>query len=294
MGIDEAGRGPLAGPVVVAAAMVPADLDGITDSKRITKESRREDLYEAIVASPNARWAVAVMDAGCIDRVNVLRATLLGMAAVATALVVAGDGGGDDNDDNNHNNTTTVDAIELGGERIPIVPTATIERKGCYVVTNNSNSNSNNNNKALLTSDETKNSPDCSAVGVGNKDENETNGATVVAAAAAKHGHHYYALVDGNTIPPDMPCESRSIVKGDGKEYCIAAASILAKVTRDRLMRDYHAVWPHYGLERHKGYPTAAHVRAVQTHGASPIHRRTFRPLRDMALDEDGNIVVDG
>eukprot|EP00536_Pseudo-nitzschia_multiseries_P008999 jgi/Psemu1/199608/e_gw1.241.44.1 len=199
LGVDEAGRGPLAGPVVAAAAIVPVDLEGITDSKKLTKEERREELYDAIVASTDVRWAVAVMDAPFIDEVNILQATLRGMAAAASALV------------------DTHTRAHTPGD--------------------------------------------------------------------------YYALIDGNKVPPDMPCKSHSIVKGDGKEYSIAAASILAKVTRDRLMRGYHELWPHYGLDRHKGYPTAAHMQAVRTHGASPIHRRTFRPLKDMSFDENGRIL---
>ena len=71
---------------------------------------------------------------------------------------------------------------------------------------------------------------------------------------------HYYALIDGNKVPVEMPCPAESMVKGDGREFAIAAASILAKVTRDRLMHEYDKKWPEYELSRHKGYPTAAHV----------------------------------
>jgi ribonuclease HII len=85
-------------------------------------------------------------------------------------------------------------------------------------------------------------------------------------------------LVDGNQRAP-LPdgVEQRPIVKGDARSLHIAAASILAKVTRDRLMRKHHERWPVYGFDRHKGYPTAAHVAAIHEHGPSPIHRRTFR-----------------
>lgn len=85
-------------------------------------------------------------------------------------------------------------------------------------------------------------------------------------------------LVDGNQRAP-LPevVEQRPIVKGDARSLHIAAASILAKVTRDRIMREHHERWPAYGFDRHKGYPTAAHVAAIHAHGPSPIHRRTFR-----------------
>jgi len=253
IGVDEAGRGPLAGPVVAAAAIVPVDIDGITDSKKITKESDREDLYKAIVESKDVRWAVAVMDAPFIDKVNILQATMRGMSAAVTALIIT-----------SNNDGKSKSFIELGDEKIPIVSIPTIEQKGCYVITNISNDNANDNANA----------------------NNDNDGLSAVA-------ENYYALVDGNRVPTDMPCESNSIVKGDSKEYAIAAASILAKVTRDRLMRDYHELWPSFGLKQHKGYPTAAHMQAVKTYGATPIHRRTFRPLKDMTFDKDGKIIDD-
>jgi hypothetical protein len=87
MGIDEAGRGPLAGPVVAAAAMVPATIPGITDSKQLTKEHVREELYQSIVQSPNVRWAVAVVDAPTIDEINILQATLKAMTMAAQSVI---------------------------------------------------------------------------------------------------------------------------------------------------------------------------------------------------------------
>ena len=101
----------------------------------------------------------------------------------------------------------------------------------------------------------------------------------------------YYTLIDGNKVPKDMPYECESMTKGDGREYSIGAASILAKVTRDRLMHEYDAKYPKYNLSQHKGYPTAAHMSAVREHGASPIHRRTFAPLKHMEFNDDGNII---
>lgn len=86
------------------------------------------------------------------------------------------------------------------------------------------------------------------------------------------------ALVDGNRCPRlEIPVEA--IVKGDGKIASIAAASILAKTVRDAEMLVLHAQYPMYGFDRHMGYPTAAHFTALQTHGASPVHRRSFGPV---------------
>ena len=83
------------------------------------------------------------------------------------------------------------------------------------------------------------------------------------------------ALIDGNTTR-DIRVPARSIVGGDGKCACIAAASVLAKVTRDRLMRDMAKAYPQYGFEKHKGYGTKAHYAALEKHGPSPIHRMSF------------------
>ena len=87
------------------------------------------------------------------------------------------------------------------------------------------------------------------------------------------------ALIDGNKLP-ELPCKAQAIVKGDSRCLSIAAASIVAKVTRDRLMVDADARYPGYGLAGHKGYPTKAHIEAVQTLGPSPIHRFSFKPVR--------------
>ena len=86
------------------------------------------------------------------------------------------------------------------------------------------------------------------------------------------------ALIDGNRCPKlDIPAEA--IIQGDGKIASIAAASILAKTVRDAGMRVLHAQYPQYGFDRHMGYPTAAHFKALEEHGASPVHRRSFGPV---------------
>ena len=232
IGVDEAGRGPLAGPVCAAAALLPVDIPGITDSKKITKEEERERLYEEIVAAPGVRWAAAVIDAQRIDEINILQATMEAMKMATNAVMSP-------------------------PKPKECIKEASVDRMGCYVI--------------------------CGA--------NDEKGKAIEAADAADIADSYYALIDGNRVPKEMPCEAEPMVKGDGREYCIGAASLIAKVTRDRLMHAYDELYPEYNLKQHKGYPTAAHMSAVYKHGASPIHRRTFAPLKHMSFDEDGGVV---
>jgi ribonuclease HII len=238
MGIDEAGRGPLAGPVVAAAAIVPTEIDGITDSKKITCEDAREALYEQIVCSPGVSWAVAVVDAAAIDDINILQATMQAMSMAASALVI---------------NSPEAEAKWDESTKHPVCAS----RKGCYVT-------------------------------CGGKRLKPAATSSIIGKAVVPS---YYALVDGNRLPKDLPCEGEAIVKGDSKEYSIAAASILAKVSRDRLMHAYHELYPDYNLSQHKGYPTKDHMTAVFKFGACPIHRRTFAPLKHMEFDEDGRVM---
>jgi len=244
MGIDEAGRGPLAGPVVAAAAILSQDIPGVADSKILTNEQHREEVYENIISFPGVRWAVAVVDAKRIDEINILQASLEAMRFAAQALVSP--------------------SSLLQGETI--VTKASVELSGSYII--------------------------CPQHIVNLKDptvttENSDGGNDTISNT------EYYALIDGNRLPKNMPCDSEAIVKGDSKEFSIAAASILAKVTRDRLMHKYDILYPQYSLSRHKGYPTAAHRETVRECGASPIHRRTFAPLKHMTFDKDGNILTD-
>ena len=90
-----------------------------------------------------------------------------------------------------------------------------------------------------------------------------------------------YALVDGSDHPPRLPCPGHAIVKGDGSSLSIAAASIVAKVTRDRLMERLDREHPHYGFGSHKGYATAAHRSSLVRHGPSPFHRSAFFSVRE-------------
>jgi len=295
MGIDEAGRGPLAGPVVAAAAIIPMDIPGITDSKKITKEEMREELYDKITSSPNARWAVAIGDAARVDEVNILQATLecmrnaargvmeleqlqLGINTCIVPVSEISESTGTDMDmHSTPGNHESVDDKDVKIAKIyPREKEYSSKIHGCYIVCGINDANG----KPI---DINGNSISISDVKSHDLDEESTS--TVISQL-------YYALVDGNRIPQEMPCDAEPIVKGDSKEYSIGAASILAKVTRDRLMHEYDALYPLYNLKQHKGYGTAAHMSKVRELGASPIHRRTFAPLKHMLFDDDGKIIV--
>lgn len=179
-GVDEAGRGPLAGPVVAAAVILPAGLviEGLNDSKKLSAK-RRQIVYDIIVREA-VGWAVCEASVAEIAVLNILGASQLAMRRAVSGLVPAPG----------------------------------------------------------------------------------------------------LALVDGN-IARDFPVATHCVVGGDAKSVSIAAASILAKVTRDRLMCELAARYPDYEFERHKGYPTRLHYEKLRTHGPCPIHRLHF--LRSMA-----------
>lgn len=95
------------------------------------------------------------------------------------------------------------------------------------------------------------------------------------------------ARIDGNALPRDLCCPAEAWIGGDARDRTIMAASILAKVSRDRHMVSLHARWPEYGFDVHKGYATPAHRAALQRHGPCPAHRRSFAPVRDTQLALD-------
>ncbi len=121
------------------------------------------------------------------------------------------------------------------------------------------------------------------AYGIGFADEKEIDEINILQATYLAMRRAYenmqiscdYVLIDGNRMPP-MPVPGETIVKGDAKSPSIAAASILAKVSRDRVMLEYAKQYPEYEFEKHKGYGTKAHTEALHKHGPSPIHRKTF------------------
>jgi len=102
-------------------------------------------------------------------------------------------------------------------------------------------------------------------------------------AAEKLHIEPVLVRIDGNRAP-DLRWPVQTVIGGDGLDRAISAASILAKVHRDRLMEKLHERWPQYGFDRHKGYPTPAHISALETHGPCPAHRRSFSPVRQATL----------
>jgi len=174
-GIDEAGRGPLAGPVCAGACILPKDAEilYLNDSKKLS-EKRREELFIEI-KEKSVAWAVGMSDNQVIDEINILQATYKAMRSAI--------------------------------EQLGVVPD-------------------------LL-------------------------------------------LNDAVTIP-EVQIRQVPIVKGDAKSVSIAAASILAKVTRDHIMIEYDKLYPEYGFAKHKGYGTAAHIADIREYGITPIHRKSF------------------
>ena len=183
-GIDEAGRGPLAGPVVAGAAILPADCEilFLNDSKKLS-EKRREELFDEIKAKA-VSFGVGIVDPERIDEINILQATY--------------------------------EAMRIAVSKLSPAP------------------------EVLLN--------------------------------------------DAVTIP-GIPIRQVPIIKGDAKSVSIAAASILAKVTRDRMMVEYDTIFPQYGFAKHKGYGTAAHIAAIKEFGPCPIHRKTF--IRNFVTEAD-------
>jgi ribonuclease HII len=178
-GVDEAGRGPLAGPVVAAAVILPKGLPsfGLDDSKRLS-ESQREQLYDKI--QTEAAVGIGIAQPQEIDALNIHNASLLAMYRALSAL-----------------------------QEVPDL-----------------------------------------------------------------------CLIDGRFTLPKLPCPQRAIIKGDGRCDVIAAASIIAKVTRDRLLEELDSVYPFYGFAANKGYPTFQHLQALREHGPSPVHRYSYTPVR--------------
>ncbi|PKU23777.1 ribonuclease HII [Telmatospirillum siberiense] len=136
---------------------------------------------------------------------------------------------------------------------------------------------------------------DCAQVGLGEADVGEIDSINILQATFLAMRRAFdalltqtsvdWALVDGNQRPP-LPCRIQCVVKGDRKSLSIAAASVIAKVTRDRLMSSLALTMPGYGWDRNAGYGTAEHLAAIHNQGITPHHRRSFAPIRDLLLKE--------
>ncbi|MGI6224682.1 MAG: ribonuclease HII [Peptococcales bacterium] len=186
VGIDEAGRGPLAGPIVAGAVILPpfCFIEGLNDSKQLSQ--KRRELIAKEIKSKAIKWAVGIVDAQTIDKINILEATRYAMCLAVRSLGVLPE----------------------------------------------------------------------------------------------------YALVDGekNSL---LKIPQLGIIKGDSLSASIAAASIIAKVTRDNIMEAYDKIYPGFNFAANKGYGTQQHLMAILNNGCCPIHRRTFAPIKERAYTSD-------
>ena len=173
-GVDEAGRGPLAGPVCAAAVILNEEIDGLNDSKKLS-EKKREELFP-IIKEKALSYSIAFASVDEIEENNILNATYLAMNRAIDGLNVPAD----------------------------------------------------------------------------------------------------FAIIDGNRVPTDISVPCKTVIKGDAKSLSGAAASILAKVTRDRLMSEEDKKYPQYNFKKHKGYGTKEHTDAILKYGMCPIHRPSF------------------
>lgn len=205
LGIDEAGRGPWAGPVVAAAVVLPVgfgvssplpqELARLNDSKRLTERQRLQ------LIEPICRIAlgvgIGISDASLIDKTSITQANYMAMYfAVVRALKVV---------------QKSAQSTQITDAHLPIL-----------------------------------------------------------------------ALVDGKYQVPPLTLNQIPMIKGDQRSYHIAAASVIAKVTRDKMMVAAHRSYPHYGFSRHKGYGTPEHQKALREHGPCPLHRYSFRPIKEL------------
>lgn len=180
-GTDEAGRGPIAGPIVAAAVILPSNwkLLGLNDSKQLNEKTKNK--FYSIITQEAVSYGVSIIPSQRIDELNIYEASKLAMRDAINQLQPAPD-------------HVLIDAVKL----------------------------------------------------------------------------------------PDLPYSSESIIKGDEKSISIAAASILAKVTRDRIMQQLHHEYPVYDFKSNMGYGTKHHLQSIKAHGISPYHRRSFAPIKEL------------
>ncbi|MBD5409335.1 MAG: ribonuclease HII [Treponema sp.] len=188
-GLDEAGRGPLAGPVTAGAVILPADFpcEILNDSKKLSEKKR---MYAESVIKERACWGIGIVDHKTIDKMNILRASMYAMSLAFDMMMLH-------------------------------LPEWARER-------------------GIAT-------------------------------------YEVFAIADGNCVPKIQCQNVRCEVKGDAKYTSIMAASIIAKVERDRIMYEMDSLYPQYGYAKHKGYPTPLHKKICRERGPSPIQRLTFK-----------------
>ena len=313
-GIDEAGRGPLAGPVVASAVVLPegVEIDGLTDSKQLTAR-KREELFEVIHANALC-VGVGFAPPRTIDSINILRATLMAMLMATNGLVTKPDYLLIDGlntidwpgpqraivkgDCLSLSISAIIAAREEGAAIIagideagrgplagPVVASAVVLPEGVEIdgLTDSKQLTARKREELFEVIH-----ANALCVGVGfapprTIDSINILRATLMAMLMATNGlvtKPDYLLIDGlNTI--DWPGPQRAIVKGDCLSLSISAASVIAKVTRDAIMVKNSAIYPRYGFERNKGYGSASHRAAIARHGPCPIHRMTFRGVRE-------------
>jgi ribonuclease HII len=225
-GIDEAGRGPLAGPVCAAAVVLPDDfpMELLNDSKKLNP--MRRETARRIIAERAFAWAVAWATHTEIDAINILQASLLAMKRAVEFL--------------------------LGDIKEEFLTTEDTELHGVLI------------RKSFL--------PPCSPWLISSSSLLPFG--RPFAAGAVPAG--LTAVVDGLYVPA-VPLPCTPMVKADASVHAVMAASILAKTARDQLMEYYGGLYPQYGYERHKGYPTREHRALVRQYGPSPIQRKSFR-----------------
>ena len=248
IGIDEVGRGPLAGPVVACAAVLksPDALLTLNDSKKLSRP-KRETMFEQ-VKDACACYAIASASVEEIDEMNILEADFLAMRRALQALGFPG-----------------------LNETAPEIP---IDAKGSL---NNVIQNNAANNVILNGAQRNEGSSDCSS-NVVMLDPAACHPGLVPGSPLALNANILIA-VDGNLKIHGVPAEKQMpIVKGDGRIASISAASILAKVFRDRYMDKLEELYPGYGFDKHAGYGTKAHLDAIRRQGFTPAHRKSFHP----------------
>lgn len=250
-GVDEAGRGPLAGPVVAAAVVLPAGFadPAVRDSKALSRAAR--DRAFSLIVDAAVSYSVAAATPEEIDRLNILQASLLAMRRAVEGL------------------SRPPDFVFVDGN-VPIPPPTS-----CPVVSAS--------RKARVRK---------TGAGVpGRRGSRAASGgarlpfATPPGPAGCIFAAEAGCFQAGSSVPkaPTVWCAigQEAVVSGDAICRSIMAASVLAKVTRDRLMEEYDRLHPGYGFASHKGYPTGDHVAAIRRLGPSPIHRMTFHGVRE-------------